>query len=276
MSMKKKLKISGTVLLGALIIVIFFLCYKAGVHMADRKSQAQVSEIQEPTAEPFPVELQEPTAAPLPSQVPVSEEKKYTLRMFEDNLSEGFDKKQIKQIKKAAVSYLRNSTVHQNVEMVTCTKYYDRSQTRNQIYGYLQLDDGGLLQYTYDFDYKEAKIMETAVTLQVLESRERQEEEAEQARLRQEEEDRKKEQLAQEIFNRGEASVQPATTRNNLGQTQQRNPITYNYIPDIDYQDEIEEEQIHYDTFSEEEITDGEAVLEEEIPEDVFSDEEGQ
>lgn len=292
MSMKKKLKIGGSVLLVILAVVISGLCYKAGVHMAAKEAEVQegmeteadVTGIPDPTPTPEPTPI--PTVALEPTEIPAAEaeNKKYIYELFEENLAEAFDKAQIKQIKKGTTVYLRKSRMHQEVETVTCTEFYSRSQTRNQIYGYLQLDDKSLLQYTYDFDSKEVKVMETAVTLQVLESRKKQEEDAEQARIRQEELDKKKEELAQEIFNRNEGGswnggVQQQNYSNHNYQNQTDPPlqVTYgngNELSEEELWEEIQNEQIIYEEIPDEDSLDTEAIFEEEIPEDVFTDKE--
>lgn len=297
MSMKKKLKIGGSVLLVILAVVISGLCYKAGGHMAAKEAEVQEGMETEaavtgmpdftPTPEPTPT----PTTALEHTETPTAEaeNKKYIYELFEENLAEVFDKSQIKQIKKGTTVYLRKSRMHQEVETVTCTEFYSRSQTRNQIYGYLRLDDKSLLQYTYDFDSKEVKVMETAVTLQVLESRKKQEEDAEQARIRQEELDKKKEELAQEIFNRNEGGswnggVQQQNYSNhnyqNHNYQNQTDPplqVTYgngNEFSEEELWEEIQNEQIIYEEIPDEDSWDTEAIFEEEIPEDVFTDKE--
>lgn len=289
MSMKKKLKVGGIILLAVLVVVIFYLCYRAGIHMAAMEQEGQETE-EEAVVTPTPTPV--PTTAPTPTPILVMQQqptvtpaqegnKKYTFQGFQDNLAQYFDKGQIKEIKKGISSYLRGSRTHAEVSTVTCTEYHMRSQTRNQIYGYVELDDGNLLQYTYDFDRKEVKVMETAVTIQNLQDKKKQEEAAEQARIQQEEENKKKEQLAQEIFNRGEGgtSATPAPIRQG-GYVQQGNggTVTYTYpsagdTGSTDWEEEIRNEQIPDDEgIPDEEAPDADEIFEEQIPEDIFSD----
>lgn len=132
-----------------------------------------------------------------------------------------------------------------------------------------------MLQYTYDFDSNEVKVMETAVTSQNLEDKKKQEEAAQQALKEQEEANKKREEQAQEIFNKGEAaSSQTGNTASysypsisSTGQNVQNNQAVQNdYIPE----EETTQETIEME--ENEESTDADAVFEEEIPEDIFTD----
>ena len=168
MSMKKKLKIAGVIFGIFVLIIVFLLCYKAGNHMAERQRQEEQLEL---TVTPLPTEEPEESITPVPDIFGQQEEeavrqsnKKYKFLDFAENLGDLFTEKQIKKIKKTTKKYLNNSRTHAEADTVTCTGFHYRSQTRNQIYGYLKLDDGSMLQYTYDFDSNEVKVMETAVT----------------------------------------------------------------------------------------------------------------
>ena len=295
MSMKKKLKIVFLLILAAAVCVVFVLCYKAGVNMTLRRliSQEEEQEKEEEAPAPTPTEApalfqqQEETAEPEQTLEPsAAPQKKYTYLLFKENLSGTLETDGIKAVKKGVKAYLNGSRAHDTVKEVTCTEYVFRSATRNQVYGYLKLDDGGILQYTYDFDRGEVKVRETAVTMQNLEDRKRQEEEAEAARAAQEEEDRKKEELAQEIFSRNEggtATVQSSGTYVPSGSSSQSSgsPAVYVYPSGRSgsgYTGDGSEELITEDAFpyeeEEDESTDAEAILEELIPEDVFTDRE--
>lgn len=282
MSMKKKLKIAGAIFGIFVLIIVFLLCYKAGNHMAERQRQEEQEQL-ELTVTPLPTEEPEESVTPVPDIFGQQEEesarqsnKKYKFLDFAENLGDLFTEKQIKKIKKTTKKYLNNSRTHAEADTVTCTGFHYRSQTRNQIYGYLKLDDGSMLQYTYDFDSNEVKVMETAVTSQNLEDKKKQEEAAQQALKEQEEANRKREEQAQEIFNRGEAAstqTEPQTggtafysypSISSTGQNTQNNQAVQNdYIP---------EEQEEVETEENEESTDADAVFEEEIPEDIFTD----
>lgn len=250
--------------------------------MAERQRQEEQEQL-ELTVTPLPTEEPEESVTPVPDIFGQQEEesarqsnKKYKFLGFAENLGDLFTEKQIKKIKKTTKKYLNNSRTHAEADTVTCTGFHYRSQTRNQIYGYLKLDDGSMLQYTYDFDSNEVKVMETAVTSQNLEDKKKQEEAAQQALKEQEEANRKREEQAQEIFNRGEAAstqTEPQTggtasysypSISSTGQNTQNNQTVQNdYIP---------EEQEEIETEEDEESTDADAVFEEEIPEDIFTD----
>ena len=211
MSMKKKLKIAGAIFGIIVLVIVFLLCYKAGNHMAERQRQEEQEQL-ELTVTPLPTEEPEECITPVPDIFGQQEEesvrqsnKKYKFLDFAENLGDLFTEKQIKKIKKTTKKYLNNSRTHAETDTVTCTGFHYRSQTRNQTYGYLKLDDGSMLQYTYDFDSNEVKVMETAVTSQNLEDKKKQEEAAKKALKEQEEANRKREEQAQEIFRRGEA-----------------------------------------------------------------------
>lgn len=278
MSMKKKLKIAGIIFGIFVLIVVFLLCYKAGNHMAEMQREEEQTEL---TVTPIPTEEPKKSVTPVPDIFGQQEEtiqqrnKKYKFLEFAENLGDLFTEKQIKKIKKAAKKYLNNSRTHAEVDIVTCTGFHYQSQTRNQIYGYLKLDDESMLQYTYDFDSNEVKVMETAVTSQNLEDKKKQEEAAQQALKEQEEANKKREEQAQEIFNKGEAaSSQTGNTASysypsisSTGQNVQNNQAVQNdYIPE----EETTQETIEME--ENEESTDADAVFEEEIPEDIFTD----
>ena len=284
MSMKKKLKIAGVLFGIFVLVIVFLLCYKAGNHMAEMQREEELEQL-ELTVTPIPTEEPEESVTPVPNFFEQQEEtiqqsnKKYKFLEFAENLGDLFTEKQIKKIKKAAKKYLNNSRTHAEVAAVTCTEFHYRSQTRNQIYGYLKLDDGSMLQYTYDFDSNEVKVMETAVTSQNLEEKKKQEEAAQQALKEQEEANKKREEQAQEIFNRGEAAssqtgFQTGNTASysypsisSTGQNVQNNQAVQNdYIPEEESTQEITEMEEN------EESTDADAVFEEEIPEDIFTD----
>lgn len=284
MSMKKKLKIAGVLFGIVILVIVFLLCYKAGNHMAEIQREEEQEQL-ELTVTPIPTEEPEESVTPVSDIFSQQEEtiqqnnKKYKFLEFAENLGDLFTEKQIKKIKKAAKKYLNNSRTHAEVDTVTCTEFHYQSQTRNQIYGYLKLDDGSMLQYTYDFDSNEVKVMETAVTSQNLEDKKKQEEAAQQALKEQEETNKKREEQAQEIFNRGEAaSSQTGSQTGNTasysypsisstGQNVQNSQAVQNdYIPE----EETTQETIEME--ENEESTDADAVFEEEIPEDIFTD----
>lgn len=273
MTMKKKIKIMLLILLVVITGVVFVLCYRAGVHittmqMEKQKEQEQKEEALRVTPTPKIADQEETV---IPTETPVMDEnREYRYLKFSDNLSEFFGGSQIEQIESGVGDYLDQSENHANVLAITCTEYHMRSQTKNQVYGYLELDDGALLQYSYDFDADEVKIMETAVTLKNLEEKKQKDEDAEEARRLQEEEERKKEELAQEIFGyqEGGTPVQPTPTPGTEYQTQQSfgNTGTYHQssqpnqtgsaaseeqIPEApDYSEEIREEQIPEPVFT--------------------------
>ena len=166
MSMKKKLKIVFLLILAAAVCVVFVLCYKAGVNMTLRRliSQEEEQEKEEEAPAPTPTEApalfqqQEETAEPEQTLEPsAAPQKKYTYLLFKENLSGTLETDGIKAVKKGVKAYLNGSRAHDTVKEVTCTEYVFRSATRNQVYGYLKLDDGGILQYTYDFDSGEVR-----------------------------------------------------------------------------------------------------------------------
>lgn len=282
MSMKKKLKIAGAIFGIIVLVIVFLLCYKAGNHMAERQRQEEQEQL-ELTVTPLPTEEPEECITPVPDIFGQQEEesvrqnnKKYKFLDFAENLGDLFTEKQIKKIKKTTKKYLNNSRTHAEADTVTCTGFHYRSQTRNQTYGYLKLDDGSMLQYTYDFDSNEVKVMETAVTSQNLEDKKKQEEAAKKALKEQEEANRKREEQAQEIFRRGEA-VSTQTGSQTGGTASYSYPSvssTGQGIQDSQaVQNEYVPEELPENTDREdEESTDAEAIFEEEIPEDIFTD----
>lgn len=292
MSMKKKLKVGAVILGIVLVILVIFLCYKAQIHMAEQKAEKErlEREAEEAMVTPLPTELPvTPTLVPQMAEQPEEgNDRTYQFQKFKQ-LSEVFTKKQIKELQDSITDYLHRSRIHEEASKVTCTDFFSRSQTRNQIYGYVELDDGNLLQYTYDFDSEVVKVMETAVTLQNLEEKKRQEKEAEKAaeeeRKKQEEENRRKEALAQEIFNQNEGgtAATPAPQQQQYqtyvpSYSQNSGSVSYpstgntGGLSQEELEAQIQAEQIPDGEGIPDEEEDLDAVLEEEIPEDVFTD----
>lgn len=289
-TMKKKLQIAAVIVLALVIGIVFVLCYRAGANMTSRRMEKEEQQRKEEAeAHPSPTPVPELTPTPEPrltpaeqeAASPVPERRSYSYWLFDENMSSFFSTGQIDKIKSAVGEFLNRSEIHPAVHDVTCTEYHDRSQTRNQVYGYLKLDDDTLLQYTYDFDSDVVKVMETAVTLQKLEDKKKADAQAAEAQRLQEEEDREKERLAQEIFGRSEGGSAPTPTpAGSYGYQAQQSGgsflpnSSYSYPPAAQNQNsqasaqEILEEQI-----SEELVTEdfSDEIAEEQIPEDAFT-----
>ena len=115
------------------------------------------------------------------------------------------------------------------------------------------------------------------MTSQNLEDKKKQEEAAKKALKEQEEANRKREEQAQEIFRRGEAASPqtgsqtggtasysyPSVSSTGQGIIQDSQAVQNEYVPE-----EVPENTDRED----EESTDAEAIFEEEIPEDIFTD----